>query len=106
MASLKLRFFEERRNGTTPVDAVSTGSRILPLENARCDLALFLKSQLGRNARILMANDTIELVARKPHKKNGTTSLWRKAIVSMNDGAAYELRVLADILSETMRAAD
>ena len=107
MASLKLSLFEEHHSGDSQkVQAKAVETRIMPVENCRCQVAQLIRASLGKNAKILLNKGRLEISSRRPLRKVGAVSIWGRATVIMQEGSAYELNVLAALLAETLSASD
>lgn len=109
MNMLRISLFEDRRvSGAETHSARPFDTRVLPLANAREGVARFLAREISPAIRIRYLNGgvTLEIAAKRPRRKSGPFEFWRRALITVQAGNPYELRVLDIVMRQVMEAVE
>lgn len=110
MSMVKISCFEDAGRSRALGDKVSKAAhpyetKVLSFNNSRQKIADFLCRELGKkvNLNSLDGGLVLEIRSVKPCKQAGSNYVFKRAVVSVDSGNLYELKIFTEVLFEALK---
>lgn len=110
MSTIKLCCYKDKRNNQEGHEELSFSdypydTKVFHFENSRKDIADFICKEIGKKVRLKCDDEgkCLEIWSTKPCHQVGAKCLFKRAILTLSSGSAYELKIFENVLTETIK---